>query len=149
MQSFVARVGIRVVGGAAAAALVLAGLVAVAQAEEPVSDAAVAGLLPGQVMQDQELEEVHGKGLVVSFGGNLSLEGTPFNQPPNLRAIVMGSMRGAGVRPSLNPAGPNGIAGGGRIALPRLPATTIRIPTPAVSVSSDISSMSSTSSSGF
>ena len=149
MQSLVARVGGRVLGGGAVAALVLAGFVVAAQADEAAADPALAGLLPGQVMQDQELEQVHGKGLVVSFGGNLSLEGTPFNQPPNLREIVMGSMRAAGVRPSLNPAGPNGIAGGGRIALPRLPSTTIRIPTPGVSVSSDISSMSSTTSSGF
>ncbi len=107
------------------------GLSAVAAgAEEPFADPELAALLPGQVLADEELQEIHGKGMTITVGGSLSFDEVPFMKPPNLRKSIMGGMKSAGVRPSLNPAGPNGIAGGGAIPIPQMPKMTIRVPMP-------------------
>ena len=57
----------------------------------------------------------------------LSLQDDLQRKAPNLRDSVMGKLRSAGVKPSLNPSGPNGTAGS---ALPSasIPSISGRIP---------------------
>ncbi len=117
----------RIATGGLATGFVLAGLgfmigAGAAAAEE---QNALGALIPGAVVSEAELGSVYGKGVtIISFGGG-RIEATSI-KPPNLRDSVMGAFRSAGVRPSLNPSGPNGTSGS---ALPaaKIPSGSIKI----------------------
>jgi hypothetical protein len=117
----------RIVTGGLATGFVLAGLAFMLGTGAAAADGdALGAFIPGAVVSDAELGSIHGKGVtVVSFGGG-RVAATSI-KPPNLRDSVMGAMRSAGVRPSLNPSGPNGTSGS---ALPSatIPAGSVKIP---------------------
>lgn len=67
-------VGLRMAGIAAAFALAVAGLGAPTLASAEDDEAEFAALLPGEGLVDDELSEVHGKGLSVSSTGSAAMD---------------------------------------------------------------------------
>jgi hypothetical protein len=119
------RRSVVVVVSLALASLVTAGAGA-AGAEQ--DEALFRGLIPGNALTDAELSEVYGQGFTSSngahFGSSLSV-GSGGGR--NLRTVLMGGFKRAGLRPPLAPSGPNGTAGGG-------PIPTVDPPTPRLGV---------------
>ena len=99
--------------------IALAGLVWVgadaASAEQ--DEALFQGLIPGDALTEGELAEFNGRGLTTSGVTQIGSESSSSDGPVgrNLRAILMGAFKRAGVRPPLAPSGPNGTSGGGPI----------------------------------
>jgi len=108
----------------------LAGLVWGAHAAGAEQDEApFRGLIPGDALTDTELNEFHGRGVTSSSrSGSGSFSGSGSLSDRNLREILMGAFRRAGVRPPLAPSGPNGTAGGGPIPTADIPSVSVDIP---------------------
>jgi hypothetical protein len=111
--------------------LALAGLVWAgadsAAAEQ--DEALFRGLIPGAALSDGELSEVYGQGVntssVTQSGSGLSLTN---GRDRNLRTVLMGGFKRAGLRPPLAPSGPNGTTGGGPLPMVTSPPAPLEVP---------------------
>jgi hypothetical protein len=95
------------------------------------------GLIPGNALTDTELNDFYGRGFTSSSATQLeSGLSTSSGRGRNLRTVLMGAFKRAGLRPPLAPSGPNGTAGGGplptadsaspRLEIPRLTMPSLR-----------------------
>lgn len=90
-------------------------------------------LIPGVPLSDAELGSFYGTG-VTSTSSNASSEGVTSGlsllsgRGRNLRTVLMGGFKRAGLQPPLAPSGPNGTAGSGRLATPDLPSHRLEVP---------------------
>ncbi len=111
-------------GFAGVFALGMVGLAAPVQANETGEDSALSALLPGEAMVDEELEEVHGKGIAVSASGNSSVGSAlgPIDINVTIQRIIDDALRRS---------------------TPRLPTVRVRSPRPDSSLMSEVAASSS------